>query len=86
MRLNQTPEMGKYQTHVVLCLLVALVFAIKISRSTYWFKVFTLLLHKQSLECNYNRNELDNRIFHVSCQQPSLHVYWKIIYDQDSVG
>ena len=61
-------------------------FAIKISRNTYWFKVFTLILHKQSLECNYNRNGLDNRIFHVSCQQPSLHVDWKIIYDQDSVG
>ena len=30
---------------VLLCLLVALVFAIKISRNTYWFKVFTLILH-----------------------------------------
>ena len=36
----------KYQTHVLLCLLVALVFAVKISRNTYWFKVFTLILHK----------------------------------------
>jgi len=42
MRRYQTPEMGKYQTHVVLCLSVALVFAIKISRNTYWFKVFTI--------------------------------------------
>ena len=79
-------ERSKYQTHVVLCLLVALVFAIKISRNTYWFKVLTLILHKQSLECNYKRNGLDNSIFHVSCQQPSLHADWKIIYDQDSVG
>ena len=79
-------ERSKYQTHVVLCLLVALVFAIKISRNTYWVKVFTLILHKQSLECNYKRNGLDNSIFHVSCQQPSFHADWKIIYDQDSVG
>ena len=79
-------ERSKYQTHVVLCLLVALVFAIKISRNTYRVKVFALILHKQSLECNYKRNALDNSIFHVSCQQPSLHADWKIIYGQDSVG
>ena len=37
------------RTHVVLCLVVALVFAIKISKSTYWWIliVFTLILHYQ---------------------------------------
>jgi len=43
----KTPEMGniiKYQTHVVLCLLIALVFAIKISRNTYSLRVFILIL------------------------------------------
>ena len=49
----------KYRRNVVLYFIVALVFAIKISRNAYgWY------LHRSCIT-----DGLDSRLFHVSCQQ-----------------
>ena len=60
----------KYQTRVLLCLFVALVFATEISREHSL--ICGIYVDRISLELKYIRNGLDSRLPHVSCQQPSL--------------
>ena len=65
MRRYQASEMGnviKYRANVVLYLVIAFVFAIKISRNTYG-----LYLHRSCIT-----DGLHSRLFNVSCQQPWL--------------